>query len=592
MRNRILVVVSLVAALSLVLPACTAPTPEAIKETVEVVQEVEVTRVVAGTPVVEVVTATPEPAPEGGLGPRGDNTLIVGMAQEPDRLCGAFLQISAAAEVVEGPLMRRMIERDSEGNWTPVLVEEIPTVENGLWKINDDGSMEITWNFKEGLKWSDGEEITANDVVFTYNLSKDENVPFPYLTEEKKATTLTAPDPYTLVATYDEYDPFAWWGLFHIVAEHNIRPIYEEYKEKGGNYGEAFVNDERVSQFCVQNGPFVVAERVPGDHIILEPNPNFNLGPPPQLDRIIFKTIPDVTTLAANVAALAVDATTETGLDFNSAMAIKNTEALEDKVEVLMGGKAGLEHLVMSLGWETLADKQVRKAIMHAIDRQGIVDSLFDGALTVAQSWLPPEHYGYYAGYDQYDYNPSRAMELLEEAGWTPGPDGVRVNDKGERLSLIVMTTTGNTVREQIEEILQAQLAEVGIELIIENYPARIMFSEYVPNNLPHGFNYWGYWFYATMILAEFDCGPGKWYGYCSEDMHEVLTDLRNATDQETRKRFFIEAQKIMGEDVPIIPLYYSTRIATIRKGFSGWELVPYRTGGLGWNAEYWHWTE
>jgi peptide/nickel transport system substrate-binding protein len=613
MLRKVIKLVGLVILITFLLSSCAESTPEVkemivtqivekevvVTQLVEVAGEekvVEVTRVVQEE-VEKVVTATPEPAPEKGLGPRGDNTLIVGTAQEPDRMCGAFLQISAAGEVVEGPILRHMIEEDGEGNWVPILVEEIPTVENGLWQVNDDGSMTITWNFKKGLLWSDGEEITAEDVLFTFNLSKDENVPFPYLNEERKVATMSAPDPYTLVATYDSYDPFAWTGMFNILAEHNISPIYEEYKARAGNYGEAFVNDERVSQFCVQNGPFVVVERIPGDRIVLEPNPYYNLGPAPQLDRIIWKVIPDTQTLAANVASLAVDATGEIGLDFNSARALANTEALQGVVEIHTEGKAGLEHLVEKLDWDVLADLRVRQAIMHAIDRQGIVDDLFQGLLTVAQSWLPPEHYAYTPVFEQYDYDPEMAIQLLEEAGWTLGPDGVRVNDQGERLSLEIMTNTGNTTREQIEEILQAQFAEVGIELVINNTPAGVMFSEYVPKHLPYGFNYWGYWFYPTMLLQEFDWGGimqggNEWYGYRNPEMHDLLAQIRNATDQETRAALLIEAQQIIGDDVAIIPLYYSAKIYTVRSDFSGFEPTLYGLGGIGWNAEYWHWEQ
>src|SRR5205807_5551181 len=100
------------------------------------------------------------------------------------------------------------------------------------------------------------------------------------------------------------------------------------------------------------------------------------------------------------------------------------------------------------------------------------------GKQAVANSYLPPKHYAYDASMPKYTHNPERAKQLFAEAGWTPGPDGILRNAQGERYTVSLGTTAGNRVREDVEQILQNQWRQVGVDLKITNQPARVFFGE------------------------------------------------------------------------------------------------------------------
>src|SRR5262249_19306799 len=149
-----------------------------------------------------------------------------------------------------------------------------------------------------------------------------------------------------------------------------------------------------------------------------------------------------------------------------------------DAYRVLYKPSLFYEHVDCNLESPLLADRRVREALILGLDREAMSRELFAGQQPVADSFLNPLDPGYTANIPHYRYDPERAAELLEAAGWVAQPKGPRLDANGNRLALELMTTAGNRSRELVEQVLQSQWRRIGVEVRIKNEPARVFFGE------------------------------------------------------------------------------------------------------------------
>jgi peptide/nickel transport system substrate-binding protein len=251
-----------------------------------------------------------------------------------------------------------------------------------------------------------------------------------------------------------------------------------------------------------------------------------------------------------------------------------------------------------------LGDRNVREAISLAIDRTVLVDDLMYGLSTIATS---PIGMGWAAddSIEVADYDPEKAAALLEEAGWTDTDgDGIRDKD-GEKLSLEITTTSGNKLRELAEQVLQAQLADVGIELVINNVPASTLFGNWAsggplqrgnfdiamdtwgPDIDPDGF---------VSILFESDSIPteegGGWNFFRINDpaLDEAIAAGRSTVDLEARKQAYSDVSRIVTDSYAYIPLYNRLLINAFTNDLQGWEPNPWEE--FTWDVANWQHSE
>ena len=226
------------------------------------------------------------------------------------------------------------------------------------------------------------------------------------------------------------------------------------------------------------NGPYLVSEISSGSHVVLDRNPLW-WGKSPAIDRIIVRSIENTSALEANLLAGEVDMI-EGSLGLSLDQAIAFEERNGDRFEVFY--KPGLiyEHLDLMLDNPILADKRVRKALIHAIDRETLSQQLFGGRQPVAHTSINPLDWIYDENVTRYAFDPDQARALLDEAGWSDLRGGVRHDAGGNPLQLTLMTTAGNRTRELVQQVLQSYWKQVGVDVRIENEPARVFFGETV----------------------------------------------------------------------------------------------------------------
>ncbi|MBI3267583.1 MAG: peptide ABC transporter substrate-binding protein [Planctomycetes bacterium] len=526
-------------------------------------------------------------------------SLRITIQQEPDSLHPLLMDMSASSEIAgdtirPGPLWAGLCVRGDDWVNRPLLALELPSVENGLWKVLDGGKrMETTWHLRPEAKWSDGHPITADDFIFAFKVIMDDRVlGVVSRDQERRIETMEAKgdDKKTLVITWKE--PYAYADTGHAcLPSHLERPIYEKDPNQ---YAK-----QDIAARLVGNGPYRLKDWARGGSITLERNDNY-WGERPKFDRIIYSFTSDTNTILANILSNTLDAASPVGLTFELGLQLQQKPPPGFKTLFTPG--LVWEHIDFNLDSPLVKDKRVRQALTYAIDREKLVDVFFEGKQPVADGWLPPKHYAHHPNLRKYGFDPAKAQALLDEAGWKKAADGWRHNAAGEKLKLVIRTTAQNAVREQIEQFIQANWKEVGVELVIENQEAKVFFGEtmkyrkfehlamyaWTLSPVSDGETLWT----AKNIPTEKNGWTGQNTPGCTNPEIDRLDGLVPITLAEAeRVKLLRQEQELWIEELPAIPLYFRSDVTVARKKLKEWR--PTGTDvGVAWNSERWHFAE
>jgi len=511
--------------------------------------------------------------------------VTIGITQEPDTLFMPFKEMNASEHVGRpGALM--LTAFDEHWQIVPQAAEAIPTVENGGVVMGPDGTMTVTWRLKDGLFWADGVAVTASDFVFGWQVMRDKDLEVIDRASALRVQDMQAKDARTLVVTWQK--PYAYYAYFRNhepLPRHALEPTYQRDKRALGK-------DSRP----LLGGAFTVAEWVPQSHIVLRKNPHAQ-ALKPELDEIVWKIIPQTQTMEAAFLSGAVDIISIIGLTFDQARDFhaRHPDAVTHFTPALM-----LEHIDLNLDHPALKDRRVRQALLYALNREELVRALFDGKQPVAHSSEPDDNDD--AGVIRYPYDPAKAKALLDEAGFVAAADG-GVRKKGDvALSFTLHSTAGDRLREQVEQLLVDWWRAVGVEVTIQNQPAKLLFGETIrrrgfdsmvmftwtkePNKVDET-----YWRCDQKPTAD-NAWQGRNYpGFCDARVDALLDEAQRTVDDAARRALHRQIARILSEEVPMLPLYDRVDVSVTPKRFVGW-----RPTGLlqsvAWNAHEWRITD
>ncbi len=389
---------------------------------------------------------------EGSLpGDRYGGTAVVGSVAEPRVGMNGFAPIEAAASQHQMFVnLMTLIQYDEKLEPVPYLAR--------AWEVSEDLT-ELTFHLRDDVYWHDGVPTTAYDVAFTYLRASDPETGYPnlaffhYYLPGRAGVEVV--DSFTVRFRFqrphaDYMDP---WRTVSIMPEHLLGEVPP---------GE-LVRHSFGTRCPVGNGPFRFVEHIPGDRWVFEANPAFpeGLGGRPFLDRYVHRTIPEHSTLLAELLTGGVDV--YVALLPNHATRLRQEEGFQVRTFPFRS--------VFFVAWNgrnpKLGDSRVRRALTLGTNREQILQGLRDGRGMVANTGVPRTHWAYDPTLaDSLAYDPDRARDLLEAAGWVDKDgDGIRENAQGEPLSLEMIYNT-NQEREEVAEIMQAQLREVGVEIL------------------------------------------------------------------------------------------------------------------------------
>ncbi|MCB0080429.1 MAG: hypothetical protein KDE47_05850, partial [Caldilineaceae bacterium] len=228
---------------------------------------------------------------------------------------------------------------------------------------------------------------------------------------------------------------------------------------------------------------------------------------------------------------------------------------------VIKTSTAGVKHIPLNNKLPQLSDKRVRQAMMHALDRQRIIDDLWNGAATVANSNLGPKFAFYSLDQDpslkRYDYDVDKANALLEEAGWVMGDDGVREKD-GAKLTFTCTTITGDSARRPIAEFAQQAFKEVGIDMQLAESPISAILEGLTNGTVDASLFNWTYGSVDPDPSSTLRSDGGQNWNSFENARVDELIDLGLVTvDPEKRREYYTEIQQIVVEEVPMLYLQW-----------------------------------
>ena len=530
------------------------------------------------------------------LSASAEKTITLGVYQEPENL-NTYIGVQTVITYVHKPFAEYLIDVNDKGEYVPVLVEEIPTSENG--GVSADG-LTITYKLKKGLKWSDGAPVTSADVKFTWEALVNPKNLVKSRSGYELITAVETPDEYTAVVKYKEFYAPYLTRFAPLLPKHILGALPD-------------INDAPYNRMPVGTGPFMVTEWVGGDHITMVKNPHFREADKVKIDKIFFKIIPSREVGMAQLQAGDIDGVWDL-IEAQIPMMEKNPE-----VSLCLSNSLTSERLILNhsspvapnngnpdFPHPILADLKVRQAIDYGIDKQEIVDKLLYGKAKVGTSEIPS---GWAANPDikPKPYDLEKAQQLLDEAGWKPGADGIREKD-GVRLRLKITTTTGNKLRELVQQVLVDQLQKAGVELYIENVPSSVLFGSWAndadrkkgrydvlmyttgPGIDPHQ-QFEGY-FHSRNIPTEANGGSGYNYTRHRDAQLDNFLDIAGkSASMAKRAEAYRNAQTRVSEIVPHIYLYQRLTVHAFRNNVKGW-----KPNGYGiidavetWNVADWY---
>lgn len=521
--------------------------------------------------------------------------ITIGLSQEPDSLFLPFKEMIAAEEVLRAG-MYTLTYFDEHGHLKPFAALEIPTKENGLLELySEDGQkkMRTTWHIRDDFFWPDGKPLDANDFVFAYKIFNDpsQEILDRTVVENIEKMEAAGKDFKTLIVTWKK--PYAY---YHAFAQHEALPRH--MLEAAYNNAPSEFKKNKYGQAPALAGAFTIKEWVPGSHIIAVKNPHAKGFITPKLDEIIWRIIPQTNTLESNLVSGNIDVIASLGLSLDQAIAFEKRH----KDEFDFYYKEGLlwEHIDFNLDNEILKDKRVRMALAYGSNREGIAKALFGDRQPVAHGTESPKSLYFNGAIKKYPYDPVKAKALLQDAGFIL-PKGEEIRKKnGQPLKLIIMSTSGNKTREHIEQLLQSQWREIGVDLEIKNEPAKVFFGQTLrKRKFPHMALF--SWVKDPLRLSDTiwrsDYIPSSknnfqgqnMTGFCNEKADELLINAAYELDEKKRQSLGREFEAIFAEELPALPLFFKVEVSVTKKGLKNWKPTG-MAQPASFNAYEWSW--
>lgn len=524
--------------------------------------------------------------------------LVLAMTQAPGTM-NPVISSMLAKSLIRNMIARPITAYDPDWELVCLVCVELPSIEKKTARIVTlaDGKQGIETDVAlRPMTWADGTPVTARDIAFTLEVGKHPLSGVASSEGYRRIVKFDIKDDLNFTVTTDrvtfDYASFD----FQILPAHIEKPIFDA---NPAEYRNKTAYDTDPTRAGLAFGPYRVVELVPGNRIVLAQNPHWT-GEKPHFKRLVVKIIENTAALEANLLSGNVDYVLgELGLSLDQALAFEKRH--KDRYNVLYKPALIYEHIDVNLDNPLLEDRRVRQAILLSIDRKAINDRLFEGKQPVANSDISPLDPMYSQTARHYGYDPAAAKKLLDEAGFATVRNGFRTNAAGERFSIEITTTAGNRIREQVAQVIQSQLRQVGIELRLKAEPPRI-FSEALNRR-----NFTGLAMYAwvsrpqgvprsTLHSEEIPTAQNAWSGqnypaYANPGMDKALDAAERELDTEKRRALFGEIQKLYAEDLPALPMFFRVDPFVIPKPLKGIRPTGHLNSSTLW-IEQWRWEE
>jgi peptide/nickel transport system substrate-binding protein len=512
----------------------------------------------------------------GGGGPSG--VLRVANYVEPTTL-NPLLISNTGENFIASLAFDMLVTLDDKGNDVPDLASQVPTLSNH--GISKDG-LTITYKLRHGVKWQDGAPFTSADVKFSWQAVMN---PANNVVERRgydQVASVDTPDPYTVVFHLKRrFAPFVDTVFgesddpFRIVPKHLLGKL-------------ANINKAAFNALPIGTGPFRIVRWVHGDHVELDANPDYFRGKP-KLKKILVYYVADDNTRAAEIRSHQIDLIL--ALSAANYQLLKNNPA----VKVLLVKAPNYSAILFNFKHPPLDDVRVRQAIAYAINSAAMVKSIEHDTAVAGTEDLSDFYWAYDPNVTRYPFDPQKAAQLLDAAGWHTGAGGIRYKD-GQPLQLQFVYGQGSETARQIGVATQAALRAIGVEAAIKTYTYETLYATKAAGGI--------------LDNGKFDLAEEAWVSgadpddsshwmcsmappagnnvsqYCNAKFDAAERAALATSDRTIRKKAYATTQSLMASDAAGVFMFYPRLRYAMNPN-----LQNFKPNGPseGWNAYEWN---
>ncbi len=456
----------------------------------------------------------------------------------PSRVNPLFAQLNDADRDLVSLVFSGLTRLGPDGQVLPDLAES--------WETSPDGK-KVTFHLRPNVTWHTGVAFTAADVVFTYALLADPNLPGdPDQSALWRQISCSAPNDLTVLCLLPEpFAPFLAYAAIGILPKHFLE----------GADAKSLV-DNPFNQTPVGTGPFRLVQ-LDQSRAVLSPNKSYHLGAP-LLDEIDLRFYPDTTSAAAAVVRGDAQGVL---LDSTASQDNLDTVASLSGLKEYTANRTAYTVLYLNNSEPPLNDAAVRRAIAEAVDVDAIIEDILGGRAVRADSPIVDGTWAFNTELEPYPHDLDDARDLLEAAGWTL-PENEKIRSRNGVELRITLMTDNDPLRGALAEAISDQLAEIGIALTaVQEESSELLRNFLIPRH------------YQAAIFG-WDPGPDPdpypaWHSsqtsesgrnlavYESQEADQLLEEARRTSDLDERQRLYYTFQEIFRDDVPSVLLYY-----------------------------------
>lgn len=462
-------------------------------------------------------------------------TIVIGSSSEATGL-DPRLDVDSASISRVNVIMEPLLVFNEDMEFEPRLAEE--------WVTSDDG-LTFTFQLRENVLFHHGREFTADDVKYTIEWVLDENNNAPNRNLYDDIEDIEIVNDHKVVLHLSNPNSF----LLNNIARLQIVP-HDESERLGEDFGSSPVG----------TGPYTFEQWRRDDFLLLSAFDEY-WGGTPNLANVEFRPIPEDSSRLLAFEAEDIHV-------YQGGVLPREIDRLEEEGWLQRTAGTGFDYVAFNVESQYLEDRRVRQAISHMINRQGIVDNILEGVGKPAYSNITPNLPWHHPDLEPYEYNPERAKELIEEAGYAPGD------------ITLDLVGSDHDIRMHFAEIIEYELGQIGIEvnLIVDEWGAfldRVLHtSDYDMFILGWG----GLLDPDRAMFRQFHSEELHNYpNYSNERVDELLErGPRVPADSQESLEIYWELQEILYEDLPYAHIYYTEELGVVQPYVEGWTIHPY----------------
>jgi len=503
---------------------------------------------------------------------------------------------------IEGLVNVGLTIQDHTGVARARLAESLPSVENGLWTVGADGSMETTWKIRPGAKWHDGAPFDAQDLIFTAEVMRDPELTVFNDAAYRVMSDVRAVDDRTVVVSWLRpyvYADQLFGTLAMPIPRHLLETAYQENKA-------TFTDQPYWSRGFVGNGPYRLKDWVAGGYLTVEAFDGYALGRA-KIDEIEIRIIIDTNVVVSSVLSGEIDVSLGRIISPEQAAVLR---------QQWQRGTVGVGRTTLALNvWPQLvnpkpsvvSDLRFRRALTAALDRQTMAETIEGGLGYVADGWLAPGLPGYQEvaqSIVRYEYDPARTRQEIGALGYTPGPDGILRDGSGNQLSVEIMTIALPEINQRTLLTVADSWQRVGVAVEPNIVPTQraadpayrssfpgfqvLRYPSDVSTTAAGGFHSLAARLPENNFIARGPAGGINWSRYSDPEMDALVERFYSTVPRRERLQIAGQIVHQATDQVVVMPLFWDPSLNMVSGRVQN---VPAIGDSVPWNVEEWQTT-